>query len=409
MMQMLREAINSLIFVFVLLATIPSAHSEAVKALSCSLGDVQAAVNSASSGDVVMVPPGECTWSQALLIPDSKKIVLAGSGMDSTVITRAPAGIVVQMYKSGSRVTGFGFIDGTVAVDGQGWRIDHNRIRSSVFRDGVTARGSGGIDHPYGIVDNCIFENNRVLVIGDANLMANSQWTLAIELGSDKAVYIEDCQFTGSVHSNAVDANYAGRYVFRYNTLTDTYIEAHSVQGTHRATRKWEIYNNTIRQINRAMWVPMFLRGGTGVVFNNTLTGAWGSPNITLDNVRSFKSAGEGGSCDGTSPWDGNEEANGYPCRDQIGRSTDAWLWTKENPYPPQQLDPAYFWNNTHGGKAIGVYIHNNSDIHIKEGRDFFNNVQKPGYTPYIYPHPLRQTWADLPLAPPNVRVLLNQ
>ena len=26
---------------------------------------------------------------------------------------------------------------------------------------------------------------------------------------------------------------------------------------------------------------------------------------------------------------------------------------------------------------------------HIQEGRDFFNDTQKPGYTPYTYPHPL--------------------
>jgi hypothetical protein len=330
--------------------------------------------------------------------------------MDSTVITRAPAGMVVQMNKSGSRLTGFGFIDGTVVVDGQGWRIDHIRIRSSVFRDGVTAKGSGGIDHPYGLVDNCVFENNRVLVIGDANLMANSQWALPIGLGTTEAVYIEDCQFKGTVHSNAVDANYAGRYVFRYNILTDTYIEAHSVQGTNRAARKWEIYHNTIQQANRAMWVPMFIRGGTGVIFNNVITGVWSDPNVAVDNRRSFSSLGEGGACDGTSPWDGNEEPNGYPCRDQIGRSTDAWLWTIQNPYPPQQFDPAYFWNNTYGGRAIGVTIHNNCGVHIKENRDFFKDTAKPGYTPYTYPHPLRQTWADLPLAPPNVRVLnLNQ
>jgi hypothetical protein len=27
--------------------------------------------------------------------------------------------------------------------------------------------------------------------------------------------------------------------------------------------------------------------------------------------------------------------------------------------------------------------------LHIKEGRDYFNNVSRPGYAPYMYPHPL--------------------
>ncbi|MCK4576539.1 T9SS type A sorting domain-containing protein, partial [candidate division WOR-3 bacterium] len=26
---------------------------------------------------------------------------------------------------------------------------------------------------------------------------------------------------------------------------------------------------------------------------------------------------------------------------------------------------------------------------HIQSGRDYFDNTQKPGYTPYTYPHPL--------------------
>src|SRR5438045_2195427 len=36
----------------------------------------------------------------------------------------------------------------------------------------------------------------------------------------------------------------------------------------------------------------------------------------------------------------------------------------------------------------------------IKEGRDFFNNTPKPGYTPYTYPHPLTG-----PLPPTNLQI----
>jgi hypothetical protein len=97
--------------------------------------------------------------------------------------------------------------------------------------------------------------------------------------------------------------------------------------------------------------------------------------------------------CNGTSAWDGNESGQvGYPCRDQIGRSTDQWLWTASKPHPPQALDPAYAWNNKHGNDEV-VFLQHNCDenkTHIKIGRDIFNGIPKPGYTPYTYPHPFR-------------------
>ena len=360
-------------------------------AANCSAAAVQATINAAKAGDLVVVPAGSCSWSSPVNIPTTKPITLQGAGMDATIVTGSGR-VVLNLQQSGARVTGFGFSEATVQVDGDGWRIDHCRFTSAngLF-EGVLVNGERENTHPSGVVDSCVFQNTRVLVSGWINLMASGLWTLPLNLGGANAVYVEDNVFSATQHSNAIDSNYGGAYVFRYNTVTDTYIEAHSVQGDHRATRRWEIYNNTFRQVSRAMWTPFFLRGGTGVVFNNTLAGTWGSPTITIDNVRTKEARGTAGMCDGKSRWDGNQEANGYPCRDQIGRSTDSWQWTSSRPYPPQQLDPAYFWNNTHNGTTMNVYVHNNAGIHIKAGRDFQNNMKKPGNTPYPYPHPLRQ------------------
>ncbi len=374
-------------------------------ARSTSLADIQVAVDSAKNGFAVKIPPGSSTWLNTLIIPDVKRITLIGSGQEYTIIssdTAAPSSLI-NMGSSGSRITEIGFIlannngDG-IRVRGTDWRIDHCRFGNAIDQtiEGVHARGFSSEGCPVGLVDHCEFNNIRVLVAGDASLMANSIWAEPLGLGTHNAVFIEDCIFTFTKFGNAIDANYGGRYVSRYNVLYDVYIEAHSVQGTHRATRSWEIYGNTINQVEQAMWTPYFLRGGTGVVFNNTLTGNWSSATITVDNRRSFQELGDGGLCDGTSPWDGNEEANGYPARDQIGRSTDQWLWTDENPYPPQELDPFYQWNNTYNGSDISVYVHNNCDIHIKENRDYYNYFEKPGYTPYTYPHPLIEIWDNM-------------
>jgi hypothetical protein len=287
------------------------------------------------------------------------------------------------------------FKEGWIQVDGDGWRIDNCKIyRESTFEEGVYVRGDRADKNPTGLVDHCVFHNARVGVVGWAGLMAHTIWAQPLNLGSGNAVYVENNTFVLTVFGNAMDANYGGRYVFRYNTVTDAYIEAHSVQGLNRAVRSWEIYNNTFNQISRGMWVPMMLRGGTGVVFNNTVTGTWTLPKISLDNVRSCPDGRDFGTdpgwCTGSSRWDGNK-ASGYSCRDQIGRSTDQWLWTTASPYPPQQLEPAYAWNNKFGTNDVTFYQHSCalSIADIQPGRDYFDNTVKPGYVPYTYPHPL--------------------
>jgi MYXO-CTERM domain-containing protein len=385
-----------------LAAPATAARAAVIEVESCEQAEVQAAVDGAVTGDEVVVPGGRCTWSGAVSVADDRAITLRGAGMNVTVITMRPAGTAVDLNRSGARVTGFQFTDGTVLVDGDGWRVDSCRFQWDDFAEGVIVRGEQLGVHAEGLVDHCVFLNARVLVYGSAAMLAEGDdqhhlWSVPITFGGgEQVVYVEDCEFTATVHANAIDANYGGSYVFRHNTLNDIYIEAHSVQGDNRATRRWEIYENTINQVNRDMWVPMFLRGGTGVVFNNTLTGSITQPGIALDNVRSCDARGSGGRCDGSSPWDGNEVGGaGYPCRDQIGRSDDQWLWTAADPHPPQALDPAYCWGNTYGGEDVEFFQHGcpESQDHIQPDRDYYNGVPKPGYTPYTYPHPLIDAW----------------
>ena len=373
-------------------------------ASSTELADVIVAINMAQPGDTVIIPSGTSIWTSGVSIPDNKQITVRGAGAANTVII----GGNFNLRRSGSRLTQIGTIGtGTsVVVYGSGWRIDRCRFENSGsgIIEGIQVSGQGG-PHPVGVIDHCEFVNTRVNVYGDANLTAHGVWAQPLGLGTNNAVFIEDNTFTYTIFSNALDSHYGGRYVFRYNIVVDGYIEAHSAdEGGYRGSRSWEIYENMISQAVRSMYMPFRLRGGTGVVFKNTVTGTWGSPNIGLDNVRSCS-----GECDGTNLQDGNIPGeNGYPCRDQIGRSTDQWLWTTENPYPPQALDPAYAWNNTNeSGQATFVTIQcQESRDHIQEDRDFYNE-QKPGYTPFTYPHPLVQNDAEGWLEPPkNLRVV---
>ncbi|MFZ2603510.1 MAG: hypothetical protein WAX79_05880, partial [Candidatus Omnitrophota bacterium] len=366
-------------------------------AADCSQAAVQVAITSASDGDTVQVPEGSCTWTSGITI--NKRIILRGAGKTITVITSNMPNGLINLGLSGSRITQLGVIlqntNGMgIVAEGTNWRVDHSRFQSTSSAgevEGVICSGSN--DHaPVGVVDHNDFENTIVLTIGAVDMLSNPIWAEPLGLGTNNAVYVENNSFTGTMaFLQITDANYGGRYVFRYNIVNDSYIEAHSLQGYHRSTRSWEIYNNTLNQVNHGMWIPMFLRGGTGVVFNNIITGYWSGDGFALDNVRSFTDLSfPPGRCNGISLWDGNAQANGYPCRDQIGRSTDQWLWTDSSPYPPQALDPAYFWNNKKGdGSDIVPFIHNGVNAWIVENRDYYVGTSKPGYIPYTYPHPL--------------------
>jgi hypothetical protein len=377
-----------------------TSHAAVIRATSCSQTHVQTAIGMATTGDTVLVPSGSSIWTSGVSIPNSKKITLQGAGMGSTIITANPIGMVVELNQSGSRVTGFRFNNGTVRVDGHGWRVDHCKFYNNQVLEGVYAYGAVLNDHPTGIVDHCDFTNSRVLALGTSAMLSENStqhflWAQPLTLGTGDAVYVEDCTFLATVLYNAIDSNYGGNYVLRYCTLVDIYIEAHSVQGNNRAARSWEIYENTIRQSAMGVYMPFRLRGGTGVVFNNTISGTFGYPQIGLDNIRSCNNVAPWGLADGTSPADGNTPGQkGWPCRDQIGRSTDQWVWTTSNPYPPQASAPAYFWNNWHASSpVVGVNCQcTQSGLDIQEGRDYFN-TQKPGYAAYTYPHPLIQVW----------------
>jgi hypothetical protein len=423
-----KQALGAFLIIIGLFAAV-AASATTIAAASSSRNHVQSAIDSAATGDIVVVPTGSSVWTSEVSIPNGKRITLKGAGIGSTVISRTSFGLVINMNGSGSRVTGIEFVEGQILVNGVGWRIDHCKISTAAFQDGITVLPASvaGSLHPTGVIDHCEMVRCRILVMGgwyDNMSWGNARWHEALGLGTDYFVFIEDNLHNLGGVANAVDSNLGGRYVFRHNTVNDGWIEAHSIQGTHRATRCWEIYNNTISRISATQWFPPFrIRGGTGVIFNNTITGDWsayGGYNVMLDNIRSCNSKGVGGIADGTSPWDGNtlpiEIYQGYPARDQIGRSTDQWLWTDANPYPPQALDPAYFWNNKKGATEYGAVLYQDCGrqaIHIVKNRDYYEGTPKPGYTPYTYPHPLIQWWdgngdgdgMSAPAAPTGLRI----
>jgi hypothetical protein len=84
-----------------------------------------------------------------------------------------------------------------------------------------------------------------------------------------------------------------------------------------------------------------------------------------------------------------------YPMLDQPGAG-QCDLLSGDNPTPVwlhQQAEPIYVWSNSLSimynlptpEPAVAGTVYPD----LVQGRDFFNNTPRPGYTPYTYPHPL--------------------
>jgi hypothetical protein len=372
----------------------------AVLAASCSQAHVATAIAAATAGDTVLVPAGSCAWTTNVSLTSA--IHLRGASAASTTISvSTPDTSVIYISTDNAEVSHLTLSGGAriQVSSGNDWRI-HDMVftNASASFTALFVRSTSTTSQSRGLIDSSTFTNGRVLVhgypgVGTGDLTGTTHWSSALGLGTNEAIYIEDNTFTFTEFYNVFDCEYSGRIVFRHNTVTDSYLETHSVQGHIRACRKWEVYENTIQQVTDSVYRPMFFRAGTGVIYNNTVTGTYGVGTIHFDNVRTFTDiGGEVGQCDGTSDWDGNSDASGWPCRDQIGRGIDASSWPASAPYPAQTLDAAYIWDNTLNGSALGVTVISGSETdHIKPNRDYYVNVgAKPGYTAYTYPHPLR-------------------
>ncbi|MFX1301098.1 MAG: hypothetical protein ACFFDE_09155 [Promethearchaeota archaeon] len=224
-----------------------------------------------------------------------------------------------------------------------------------------------------GVIDHCIFNNTY----GNPGFMTYGARTLGYGVGmrrwacdlwdvnlsnivgqyTNYTVFIEDNYFSKWRHS--VCSNDGFHYVFRHNTVEGCYaigsIDAHGSYADGTApyavgTRAIEVYENIFKNPdtlwNSKPWA-INLRGGSGIIFNNTIEGYYGL--IQLNND-----------------------------------------WGNYVPYAPEcAVNQTYIWNNNLGS---GMLISYNADS--RENADYFlraPNLEQDGfmYTPYSYPHPL--------------------
>ncbi|MBN1812597.1 MAG: hypothetical protein JXA14_12230 [Anaerolineae bacterium] len=389
-----------------------------VYADTCDQGDVQDAVEAAGDGDFVVVPAGHCTWTTPVAATpaveiDGRGVTIQGAGVGQTVITDATGSSWRQtpFWVEGTegkpfRITGFTFTgqpsaQGVIMVRGtwRNFRIDHCRFENI---DGRSIMVDG---HTYGVIDHCDFWQlgGQGVWVGDrrGDPPGSTSWDEAMSYGTADAVFVEDSTFIwGSGSDGAIDCTDGGRYVFRHNVVEGVTVGNHGMDSRPRSCLQMEIYDNTFVPSSHSVYLAIQSRGGSAVVFSNTISGDVGVYRVSIGvtNYRSCCYAGAActplpnpphGTCDGTNPLDGNTEPQevykGWPCKDQIGRGSQ------------QSSQPFYEWNNTKNGSDVDVTVYNNwtgctdpqpSD-HVQEGRDYFNDTPRPGYTPYVYPHPL--------------------
>lgn len=369
---------------FIFCMTVTNVYAAAILAKSCSLIDVQNAINSANRGDTVTVPTGSCIWTGTLSI--DKAITLQGAGMDKTIIK---AGFTADknsstyknfmLYYNPSnisedsnvilRITGLTF-DQDYRAGGIYIRnisltplskliIDNNNISNSWDGDSVNWNYISAIwtyGTIYGVIHNNIISgqphlqhfawfaqtwNNKTYTHGNAN-------TIYFEDNEVNSIGIRNVDNTS--RSWWLDNEGGATVVYRYNTFisyrpdswSDWY-NPHGNKGSVYASMGGEVYGNyLVHKEGSASNFNLFgMRGGKNLVFYNKVY-AKGS-----NGTRLMEREGSGLGADTTSP-------TNHTCP-----SGTLYAGTKScaSDGQPQHIWRTYIWNNRVGTSGTGKII----------------------------------------------------
>lgn len=415
-------------------------------AATCSRSHVQKAINAAHDGDTVVIPDGSCTWSSSVSLSGAKTVqgqhtcsVDSDGRATSCATIISGSGLVVTGTDGKAwRIHDLGFsgVSG-IAVHGTSktWRIDHNYFNAVggwgatdtriIFIDpGISLPGTPG--YTTGVIDHNTFYHPHISICVHVRESGNYDWDRNNSFGNSDAIYIEDNTLVGKYNADystgdpLTDCETGGSFVARYNKIINGWLETHAAVITNmRGCRKWEVYNNTFTNPAVDWNWGVHLRGGSGMVFNNTWDVSFDNA-IALNVDRTYITGGD--------PWqhlcpnsDGDKAILGdtsnypqscssgtgcvkidgfgngnYPCRDQIG-------WAGAG---TQYLQPALFWNNKVGGSYVDPVLWDSCSgclsTYLQSGRDYCTDASNRGvmpsscngitttYTPYTYPHPLQ-------------------
>jgi hypothetical protein len=349
-------------------------------AASCNQSDVNAVINgpthTAVNGDTINVPAGTCTWTTGITVPSSIGITIIGNGTpnstpsttgassscSNTTITVSKGttafGMTPAFGNSTSRLscmtvasgTGSGvFLSILGACTSNG--CPNLRIDNITFNNwagaaevgnsyGITAVGDmfGVIDHNTinGSTGNYLelVEQSNASFLG-VGYWGDNSWAQPENYGSANFLFFENNAFndagTTDNEGNAggIQTRGGGRVVARFNTfnITDNYNYTLNWHGTEsngrpRSGRAYEYYQNTWNcsgaDTKANGCAPVVnVRGGTGLMWGNTLTAASGSYFSTALNMYTYRTQGNPsgatwGPCDGSTGYDTNDGTTYY-------------------------------------------------------------------------------------------------
>jgi hypothetical protein len=385
---------------------------------SCNASDVQAKVNGAADGDIVVIPNGSCTWTASSFVTIAGKgIHLRGATAGGVVITTAAGGSTsilritedathhVEVSQLSFRETNNDFyvISVSGAANGKPVLIHDNSfggfnsvrgMRFFVSR-GVIYRNITQAQTPTSVYNNRQFFSCKA---------SGNAWTSPPVYGANDTtgtanIYVEDNQILNVQEAMDVDDNC--RAVVRYNRFRDGFAGTHGADTSPSGVRHFEVYNNTFMFAGNIMlnqWA--FVRGGSGIIADNVMPDIPGKAEVVMQVQNLRRNAGP------YPCW-----KSGWPAPHQVGQGYNG---------SQSVVEGVYIWNNSGGGSSSPMLQNFSPDecgggfdvtLHIQNGRDFVVGSAKPGYTKYRYPHPLRSSTGDsttsgaAPSAPQNLRI----
>jgi PKD repeat protein len=337
--------------------TIIITESNVITAASPSFADVSASLAIALPGDTIVVPEGTATWANQLVI--TKGINLIGAGIGKTVITSAygapsPENVVdgrndLILYRPTDpasnapfRLSGF-TLDLNHRCHGLGFinlslhpinniRVDHNRIINGNITGQEPWRGIlfmifGTV---YGVADNNEFVNGYVRYFGYDPVQPSPAWTnISFEYGTADNFYFEDNSLK-SPDTMFFYGDAGGRICARHNTIDGTGTaglysanDMHGNQpGAWTAAMGAELYENVIE--NGALGVDLMdQRGGKALIYNNTINTTAGTGNVFYQIREEY------------------DDSLNPPAIGPTGQ--------------PQHVSDSYYWNNRHNGTTLVV------------------------------------------------------
>ena len=376
-------------------------------AASLSQVDVQAAIDKSAIGDTIVLPAGSATWTAA---PHSGNGIgglagrtLQGFGIDVTKITDQCGALTgfAAIDATGDHVVLEGFTL-TAAASGYSARLISISGRDVIVRYiklvDIVVRGlcldfkSSG-PHTTGVMHHCEL---RALSYADSpsagvfqlvtafgtdsgappiqNTSAGT-WGQAPPFGTAENFFIEDNVFWQDAQGDStMETYYGGHVVVRHNIGTNFEIGIHGNDSGVRSGHIIECYDNTITVTIGNSWNGLVTtRGGSGVVFNNTITANASYKNALF--LQSYRSAGRlpaavpdytlrfpynMGQLDGSKRYDGNTPVTngtgthtGSNNATILTDATKAWAVNQHlrtgTVATNDNLQTLYIWNRTDG------------------------------------------------------------